>query len=92
VLWMATKGTKWFLRRSVDLIPYMLFMAAREALVQPREWAGAGVPDCAPVRYAIAGRSDRPSGGTGGRPPGRQLPPVRDTQAAISQTAEPVAE
>jgi len=67
VLWMATKGTKWFLRRSVDLIPYMLFMAAREALVQPREWAGAGaVPDW--------------------------LPPVRDSQAAIPQTAEPVAE
>ena len=60
VLWMATKGTKWFLRRSVDLIPYMLFMAAREALVQPREW--------------------------------RQLPPVRDSQAGIPQTAEPVAE
>jgi hypothetical protein len=37
-LWMATKGTRWFLRRSVDLIPYMLFMAAREALVAPREW------------------------------------------------------
>jgi len=36
--WMATKGTKWFLRRSVDLIPYLLFMAAREALAQPKEW------------------------------------------------------
>jgi lysophospholipase L1-like esterase len=40
-LWMATKGAKWFLRRSVDLIPYMLFMAAREALVPPREWPAA---------------------------------------------------
>jgi hypothetical protein len=38
---MATKGTRWFLRRSVDLIPYMLFMAAREALVPPREWPAA---------------------------------------------------
>jgi len=28
--WMATKGTKWFLRRSVDLIPYLLWMAAAE--------------------------------------------------------------
>jgi lysophospholipase L1-like esterase len=37
-LWMATKGTKWFLRRSVDLIPYLLFMAAREALIQPKDW------------------------------------------------------
>jgi lysophospholipase L1-like esterase len=29
--WMATKGAGWVLRRSVDLIPYILFMAAREA-------------------------------------------------------------
>ncbi len=39
--WMATNGTKWFLRRSVDLIPYLLFMAAREALVEPRDWTPA---------------------------------------------------
>ena len=38
IAWMATKGTKWFLRRSVDLIPYMLFMATREWLVGPKEW------------------------------------------------------
>lgn len=38
VRWMATRGTLWFLRRSVDLIPYMLFMAVREALAGPREW------------------------------------------------------
>lgn len=44
VVWMATKGTRWFLRRSVDLIPYMLFMAAREALVQPQERALAEAP------------------------------------------------
>ena len=43
-LWMATKGTRWFLRRSVDLIPYMLFMAAREALTEPREWPVAPGP------------------------------------------------
>jgi hypothetical protein len=43
---MATKGTKWFLRRSVDLIPYLLFMAVREALIAPKDWASAppGVP------------------------------------------------
>jgi len=40
-LWMATMGTRWVLRRSADLIPYLLFMAAREALIQPRE-CGAG--------------------------------------------------
>jgi lysophospholipase L1-like esterase len=42
--WMATKGTAWFLRRSIDLIPYMLFMAAREALVQPHEWSADPAP------------------------------------------------
>jgi hypothetical protein len=44
MLWMATRGTRWFVRRSVDLIPYMLFMAAREALVEQREWQVAPVP------------------------------------------------
>jgi hypothetical protein len=76
VRWMATKGTRWFLRRSVDLIPYMLFMAAREALVQPREWTGAGVPGCQPVRYGPPVRD-----GEAGIP-----------AAGIPQTAEPVAE
>src|ERR1700743_2545473 len=41
VLWMATKGTKWFLRRSVDLIPYLLLLAAREALIHPKDWLAA---------------------------------------------------
>ncbi len=43
-LWMATKGARWLVRRSVDLIPYMLFMAAREALTEQREWPLADVP------------------------------------------------
>ena len=55
MLWMATKGTRWFLRRSVDLIPYMLFMAAREALVEPREWPRPGARRLA----ALAMRSRR---------------------------------
>jgi lysophospholipase L1-like esterase len=38
ITWMATKGTAWFLRRSVDLIPYMMFMAARETFVGPKVW------------------------------------------------------
>jgi lysophospholipase L1-like esterase len=50
--WMATKGTKWFLRRSVDLIPYLLFMAAREALIQPKDWLPS--PDEAAARAAEA--------------------------------------
>ena len=28
--WMATKGTVWVLRRSVDLVPYLIAMAAKE--------------------------------------------------------------
>ena len=34
--WMATKGTAWVLRRSTDLVPYLLAMAAREM------WTGRG--------------------------------------------------
>jgi hypothetical protein len=53
---MVTRGTRWFLRRSVDLIPYMLFMAAREALVEPGEWTAAGTPAwLPPVRGSQAG-------------------------------------
>jgi lysophospholipase L1-like esterase len=36
--WMATKGTAWLLRRSTDLLPYLLFMALRES------WPGPGRP------------------------------------------------
>jgi lysophospholipase L1-like esterase len=38
VVWMATQGTKWVLRRSVDLIPYLLFMGVREWLAGPKDW------------------------------------------------------
>ena len=41
ICWMATKGTKWFLRRSVDLIPYLLFMAVREWVADPKDWIPA---------------------------------------------------
>jgi lysophospholipase L1-like esterase len=41
-IWMATKGTKWVLRRSVDLIPYLLFMAARDWLAGPKDWMATG--------------------------------------------------
>ncbi len=62
---MATKGTRWFLRRSVDLIPYMLFMAAREALIEPREWARRAGGDAAqgPPARPRASRGRRPAGG-----------------------------
>ena len=45
MFWMATKGTKWFLRRSIDLIPYLFFMAAREWLAPPKEWTPAAEPE-----------------------------------------------
>jgi lysophospholipase L1-like esterase len=48
-MWMATKGTAWFLRRSVDLIPYLLFMAAREAMIRPRDWLAATDAELLPV-------------------------------------------
>lgn len=38
-VWMATQGTKWVLRRSIDLIPYLVFMAVRESLAAPEDWA-----------------------------------------------------
>jgi lysophospholipase L1-like esterase len=37
VAWMATKGTAWVLRRSTDLVPYLLAMAAAEMLRSARQ-------------------------------------------------------
>jgi lysophospholipase L1-like esterase len=44
--WMATKGTAWVLRRSTDLLPYLLAMAVREC------WPGPGRPPQPPPRTA----------------------------------------
>jgi hypothetical protein len=41
-MWMATKGTAWVLRRSTDLLPYLLVMALREC------WPGSGRPQLPP--------------------------------------------
>jgi lysophospholipase L1-like esterase len=49
MLWMATKGTEWLLRRSVDLIPYLVFMAVREWLAGPRDWMPAADAQWLPV-------------------------------------------
>ncbi len=66
--WMATKGAGWVIRRSVDLIPYMLFMAARDAIVEQREWSASvalpagsvpvlpGSADCGPSGPAAVAR------------------------------------
>jgi hypothetical protein len=32
---MATKGTKWVLRRCTDLLPYLVAMAVRECFRRP---------------------------------------------------------
>jgi hypothetical protein len=91
-LWMATKGTRWFLRRSVDLIPYMLFMAAREALVEPSEWPVTPMlPSTAPgTGLANTGLASTGLANTG---PGGPRPDVKGAPlAGDAQTAEPVAE
>jgi hypothetical protein len=69
---MATKGTRWFLRRSVDLIPYMLFMAARDALVEPREWP------VAPISTSTAPATTGPA----------SLPPVTGDAPAAEPVTE----
>src|ERR1700761_9011994 len=43
-VWMATRGTRWLVRRSVDFIPYLLYLAAREAVAEPRDWPAVAVP------------------------------------------------
>jgi len=35
--WMATKGTKWVLRRCTDLLPYLVAMAVRDCFRGPRQ-------------------------------------------------------
>jgi hypothetical protein len=59
LLWMATKGTSWCLRRSIDLIPYLLFMAAREALTEPREGSPERPATPSPLMNAVAGADGR---------------------------------
>jgi hypothetical protein len=68
--WLATKGTAWVLRRSIDLVPGLLALAIRE-------WWSAQRPD----RDAIgAGATPEPIGSTAtmehvaARPRARQAP------------------
>jgi hypothetical protein len=56
--WMATKGTAWVLRRSTDLVPSLLMMAARE-VVRGRDWeapaeTAGGPPEQFPERAPAA--------------------------------------
>ena len=47
--WMATKGTKWVLRRCTDLLPYLVAMAVRDCFrvrpPEPEAPAAVGVPE-----------------------------------------------
>jgi hypothetical protein len=85
---MATKGTRWFLRRSVDLIPYMLFMAAREALVEPREWPVTPVLTNTGLTNTGLANTGLANTGPACPPPDAKGAPF----AGDAQAAEPVAE
>jgi len=64
IAWLATKGTAWTVRRSADLVPHLLAMAARD-LLGPAALPGA------------ARRVRQPSAGVSGEP-GDQVPQVRE--------------
>jgi len=61
--WMATKGTAWVLRRSTDLLPYLLFTALREC------WPGPGRPPQPSPRTA------QPAAAEQGQGPAQQSAP-----------------
>lgn len=45
LLWIATEGVKWFMRRSGDIVPYLLFLGIRELLAGPERWVTTEEPD-----------------------------------------------
>jgi len=49
IQWMATRGTLWFVRRSIDLIPYMLFLAARDWFADSADWLPRTDPEWLPA-------------------------------------------
>ncbi len=55
--WLATHGTGWVLRRSTDLVPHLVAMAAREWWTGSREWWTAS-------RASGSARHREASGGT----------------------------
>jgi lysophospholipase L1-like esterase len=58
--WMATKGTRWVLRRCTDLLPYLLAMAVREYFRAPGpEPAGPPAPPALPVPGAAGTGPER---------------------------------
>ncbi|MGO9083281.1 MAG: SGNH/GDSL hydrolase family protein [Streptosporangiaceae bacterium] len=64
VTWLATKGTGWVVRRSADLVPYLMFMAVREVLAGPAEQAppiqqAGSVLQAGPAQHAASAGQPR---------------------------------
>ena len=58
----------WCVRRSADLIPYLLFTAAREAMTEPRQWVSErpATPPATPLGPAGAAGRARSGAGEAG--------------------------
>ena len=69
--WMATKGTAWVLRRSTDLLPYLLVMALREC------WPGAGPQAQPPAPRTAEPAATEPAA----TEPAAALPPAAEPAA-----------
>src|SRR5579859_1148496 len=68
--WLATKGTAWVARRSTDLVPYLVMMAARDLLDSaPRP---GGVLGGLPPGPALPSRQERQERATAAGDPGAQ--------------------
>ncbi len=74
--WMATKGTAWVLRRSTDLVPYLLAMAAAQLVGSTRR---RGV--CAQPAEQVTQRGDLIIGDAGPQP-------LVEIQGCVAQRAE----
>src|SRR5215468_976780 len=79
--WMATKGTAWVLRRSTDLLPYLLVMALREC------WPGAGPQAQPPAPRTAEPAATEPAA----TEPAAALPPAAELPATELAAAEPAA-
>jgi len=76
--WMATKGTAWVLRRTTDLLPYLLFMALRECWPGPGRQPEPAPPLTAQPAAAELGPAEQP-----------EPPPPRSVQPAVAEQSRP---
>jgi len=76
--WMATKGTAWVLRRTTDLLPYLLFMALRECWPGPGRQPEPAPPLTAQPATAELGPAEQP-----------EPPPPRSVQPAVAEQSRP---